>query len=126
VDPADPNDPVLSCLSQSALMVWIEGSDAHTDELIKRFDRAPKPMCYQASFLDAKWAAYLAQNGVAAHDVDPDNFVRWTYAQAMAHRQPLYRGMAKWGVKVTADEVAAVTSPDQFDVMIANALERNT
>ena len=44
VDPADPNDPVLSCLSQSALMVWIEGSDAHTDELIKRFDRAPKPM----------------------------------------------------------------------------------
>jgi hypothetical protein len=34
--------------------------------------------------------------------------------------------MAKWGVKVTADEVAAVTSPDQFDVMIANALERNT
>jgi hypothetical protein len=107
-------------------MVWIEGSDAHTDELIKRFDRSPKPMCYQASFLDAKWEAYLAQNGVAADDVDPDNFVRWTYAQAMAHRQPLYSGMAKWGVKVTADEVAAVKTPDQFDVMIANALKRNT
>ena len=45
---------------------------------------------------------------------------------AMAHRQPLYSGMAKWGVKVTADEVAAVKTPDQFDVMIANALERNT
>jgi hypothetical protein len=44
----------------------------------------------------------------------------------MAHRQPLYRGMANWGVKVTADEIAAVTTPDQFNVLIANALERST
>lgn len=124
VDPNNPNDPVLSCLAQSALMVWIEGSDAHTDELIKRFDRAPKPMCYQSSFLDAKWDSYLDAKSVSAQDVDPDDFVRWTYAQAMEHRQPLYHGMSKWGVKVTADEVANVTTPDQFNTLIANALEQ--
>jgi hypothetical protein len=124
VDPADPNDPVLSCLEECALMVWIEGSDAHTDELIKRFDRAPKPMCYQASFLDTKWDSYLAEKQVTDQEVDPNDFVRWAYAQAMAHRQPIYRSMSKWGVKVTADEVAAATTPKQFDAMIVNALER--
>ena len=124
VDPADPNDPVLSCLAECALMVWIEGSDAHTDELIKRFDRAPKPMCYQASFLDTKWDCYLAEKQVTDQEVDPNDFVRWAYAQAMAHRQPIYRSMSKWGVKVTADEVAAATTPKQFDAMIVNALER--
>ena len=124
VDPADPNDPVLSCLAECALMVWIEGSDAHTDELIKRFDRAPKPMCYQASFLDTKWDCYLAEKQVTDREVDPNDFVRWAYAQAMAHRQPIYRSMSKWGVKVTADEVAAATTPKQFDAMIVNALER--
>ena len=124
VDPADPNDPVLSCLAECALMVWIEGSDAHTDELIKRFDRAPKPMCYQASFLDTKWDSYLAEKQVTDQEVDPNDFVRWAYAQAMAHRQPIYRSMSKWGVKVTADEVAAATTPKQFDAMIVNAFER--
>ena len=124
VDPADPNDPVLSCLAECALMVWIEGSDAHTDELIKRFDRAPKPMCYQASFLDTKWDSYLAEKQVTDQEVDPNDFVRWAYAQAMAHRQPIYRSMSKWGVKVTADEVAAATTPKQFDAMIVSALER--
>ena len=124
VDPADPNDPVLSCLAECALMVWIEGSDAHTDELIKRFDRAPKPMCYQTSFLDTKWDCYLAEKQVTDQEVDPNDFVRWAYAQAMAHRQPIYRSMSKWGVKVTADEVAAATTPKQFDAMIVNALER--
>ena len=124
VDPADPNDPVLSCLAECALMVWIEGSDAHTDELIKRFDRAPKPMCYQASFLDTKWDSYLAEKQVTDQEVDPNDFVRWAYAQAMAHRQPIYRSISKWGVKVTADEVAATTTPKQFDAMIVNALER--
>ncbi|MCU0912578.1 MAG: ATPase [Rhodobacteraceae bacterium] len=41
VDPEDPDDPILTALSADCLMVWIEGSDAHTAELIRRFDRAP-------------------------------------------------------------------------------------
>jgi hypothetical protein len=81
-------------------------------------------MCYQASFLDTKWDSYLAEKQVTDQEVDPNDFVRWAYAQAMAHRQPIYRSMSKWGVKVTADEVAAATTPKQFDAMIVNALER--
>ena len=64
VNPENPNDPVLSALADQVLMVAIEGSDNHTAKLIKRFDRAPKPMYYQPQFLAEKWAQYLALNKV--------------------------------------------------------------
>ena len=56
--------------------------------------------------------------------VDPDAFVRWTYARPLAHRQPRYAAMARWGVTVTAEEVAQVRDPADFDALIAAALDR--
>ncbi|MDW4547820.1 ATPase [Defluviimonas sp. D31] len=124
VDPDDLSDPVLTALSGAALMVWIKGSDAHTEELIRRFDRAPKPMYYQPDFLRTAWSDYLAETGVAEDKVNPDAFVRWTYARALAHRQPIYAAMAKnWGVSVTAEEVATVRTPADFENLVARALE---
>ncbi|MDP2520154.1 ATPase [Shimia thalassica] len=124
VDPENPDDPILKALSQNTLMVWIKGSDDHAAELARRFDKAPKPMYYQPQFLKARWSEYLETNGLNEHQVDPDAFVRWTYAAALAHRQPLYQGMANWGVTVTAQEVAAVKTTSDFDDLIAAALER--
>lgn len=124
VDPNDAQDPVLTALSQSTLMVWIQGSDAHTQELIRRFDRAPKPMYYQPDFLISAWQTYLSETGQTETEVDPDAFVRWTYARALAHRQPRYEAMAKWGVTVTAQEVGSVTNTKDFNTLIATALER--
>ncbi len=124
VDPDDPADPVLTALSDSVLMIWIEGSEAHTEELIRRFDRAPKPMYYQPEFLHAAWEEYLCDNNLKEGDVDPDAFVRWTYARALAHRQPRYAAMARnWGLSVTAEAVAKVNSAEEFIALIARALE---
>jgi hypothetical protein len=124
VDPGDPADPVLRQLSETLLLVWIKGSEAHTAELIRRFDRAPKPMYYQPTFLHTAWEEYRATHNVTEENCDPDAFVRWTYARALAHRQPRYAAMAKQGVTVTAEEVAAVQSPADFDAMIARAIDR--
>ena len=123
VDPEDPEDPILSDLSQRCLMVWIRGSDAHTAELVRRFDRAPKPMAYSPDFLDRAWRDYVAAEGVAEDAVDPDAFIRWTYAQALAHRQPLYEAMARnWGITVEAEDMARVRDAADFDEVIAAAL----
>ena len=123
VDPDDPKDPVLSELGRHTLMVWIKGDDAHTEELIRRFDRAPKPMSYQPEFLDTVWTAYLDQKGIDEARVDPDDFIRWTYAQALAHRQPRYAAMARnWGLTVTADQIAALRDAADFDTLIAEAI----
>ena len=124
VDPDDPADLVLNALSDRLLLIWIEGSDAHTEELIRRFDRSPKPMYYRPDFLRAKWAEYLDRNRLSEAQVDPDAFVRWTYAQALAHRQPLYAAMAKnWGIRVRAEDVARIRDAAGFSQLVAQALE---
>ncbi|SEN97780.1 hypothetical protein SAMN05216227_103629 [Pseudorhodobacter antarcticus] len=126
VDPTDPADPLLTALSQNLLLVWIAGSDAHRDALIKRFDRAPKPMYYQPEFLATIWADYLTENALTESQVNPDAFLRYGYARLLDHRQPRYAAMAKWGVTLTADEVYTVKSPHDFNTLIAAALARQS
>ncbi|HVG46641.1 MAG TPA: ATPase [Rubellimicrobium sp.] len=123
VDPDDPADPLLTALSSRCLMIWIEGSEAHTAELIRRFDKAPKPMAYRPDFLERMWREYLAQDKVAEGGVDPDDFIRFTYAKALAHRQPLYAAMARtWGVSVRAGDIARVRDEADFVEVVAEAL----
>ncbi|WP_333684054.1 ATPase [Pontibaca methylaminivorans] len=123
VDPADPDDPVLTELSRHTLLVWIRGDAAHTQELVRRFDKAPKPMSYQPEFLSQVWEAYLDESGCTEAEVDPDQFIRWTYAKALAHRQPRYEAMARnWGVTVTADAVSALRDARDFEALVADAI----
>jgi len=124
VDPEDPADPVLTALSRDFLMVWIKGSDAHTAELVRRFDRAPKPMYYQPQFLEKAWIAYRVEKGLEEEQVNPDDFIRWTYARALAHRQPRYAAMATHGVTILAEEVAKIRTPADFNDLIALAITR--
>ncbi len=121
----DPDDPLLTELSRHCLLVRIKGDDAHTQELIRRFDRAPKPMAYQPEFLLQSWNEYLSENNCKEDEVDPDKFIRWTYARALSHRQPRYESLAKWGITVTADDVVTVKSIEDFDALISTALEHS-
>ena len=124
VSPEDKNDPVMRQLADTLLLVWIKGSDDHTAELVRRFDRAPKPMYYRPEFLHSMWEEYRDTHAVTEESCDPDHFVRWTYARALAHRQPRYAAMARWGVTVTAEEVAAVKSAQDFDALMCRAIDR--
>ncbi|MEP1963982.1 ATPase [Tateyamaria sp.] len=126
VDPNDDNDPLMTALSATCLPLWIKGDTAHTQALIARFDKAPKPMAYQPEFLLNCWQEYLSETNTPADKVNPDAFVRWTYARALAHRQPRYEAMARWGVTVTADEVASLKGEADFIDLVATALERRT
>jgi hypothetical protein len=117
------HDALLSELSKHCLLVWLRGDEAHTQKLVERFDRAPKPMAYQPEFLARVWGEYLSEFNVKEDDVDPDAFIRWTYAQALHHRQPLYEHMARYGVSLCAHEVAQIKSPQDFDRMIAAAID---
>ncbi len=124
VEPENRADPVLRELSDHLLMVWIEGSEAHTEELVRRFRAAPKPMYYTPDFMAAAWRDYLAARGVAESEVDPDDFMAATFARAMAHRQPLYAAMAEnWGVTVKACDVAGLRDAADFNALIAQAID---
>ncbi len=125
VDPADPQDPVLSTLSRHLLLVQIRGTEADAEELARRFDRVPKPMYYPETFLRETWDAYREEKGVAESKVDPDDFIRWGFRRLLRHRLPRYDAIARaWGVAVPAEQIAAVESAADFDRVIAAALDQ--
>ena len=123
VEPENPNDPVLRHLADNVLLVWIKGSAEHADTLAERFNIAPKPMYYPPEIMRDMWQRYLEKQGCDEVKVDPDDFIRWGYGEALSHRQPRYQAMADhWGVTVTAQDVAQVATPDDFDALIGAAI----
>ncbi len=124
VDPTDENDLIMAELAKRTLIVWIEGTEEHRQDLIRRFDKEPKPMSYDPAFLLATWEAYLAEFKVSADKVDPDDFIRWAFSRALAHRQPRYKAMAdRWGLTIPMKRVSEVRDAEGFIDMIAEALE---
>ena len=128
VNLADPVDPVLKCLSDSTLLLYIEGSPAHTRMLVERFRKAPKPMYYQPRFLESKWAEYKALNAIGEdNDVDPDDFTAWGFEQLLHHRIPLYEAIVrKHGYKVHMDQVPQVQSVADFVDLVASTIDKST
>ena len=124
VDAADPADPVMQEIAGHHLLVWIKGTEAHRDELCRRFHRAPKPMYFRPEFLSQIWTEFAALEGKPEDQIDPDAFLRFGYARLLDSRQPRYAAMARWGVTVTAEEMARLTSPADFDALIAKAINR--
>ena len=55
--------------------------------------------------------------------MNPDDFIRWTYARALAHRQPRYVQMAQWGITLQTDDVKNIYSPEYFEDLVASALD---
>ena len=123
VNPDDPDDPVLNVLESHLLLVWIKGSEAHRDELIRRFDRAPKPIYYQPAFLTQVWRDYLLAEALPADQVDPDAFLRFAYARLLNHRQPRYAAMARRGITLAAEDVAQIQTVAEFSSLISRTLE---
>jgi hypothetical protein len=124
VDPEDPDDPILAALAPHVLPVHIEGTEAHVDAMVRRFDRAPKPMYYRPDVLRQEWEAYLRLTGLAPDRVDPDAFVRWIYRRALDRRAPVYRAIAsRWGVTISASDLAGATDAPACTELVARALE---
>jgi len=124
VNPATA-DPVLKCLSEHTVMLYIEGNAQHTKMLVERFRANPKPMYYQPAFLDAKWVEYKQLNRIAKDDdVDPDGFAVWGFEQLLHHRVPLYEAIARnHGYKVRMEDVPAVKSEADFLALVSRAID---
>jgi len=120
VDPHDEQDPVLRCLADHTMLVYIRGTPEHTRMLVDRFRAHPKPMYYDPQFLDAKWTEYKTLRAIV-HDtqVDPDDFAVWGFEQLLAHRIPLYEAIAtRYGYVIDMNDVPGVrTESDLLDLL---------
>ena len=125
VDPASASDPVLRSLADDTVLVYIEGTAAHTSQLVDRFKRHPKPMYYRPEFLLSNWATYKELMGVANDDaVDPDGFAAWGFEQLLRHRIPLYEAIAKqYGYTIHMDDVPGISSDEDFLSLLARTID---
>jgi hypothetical protein len=126
VNPEDPHDQVLKTLSGSTLLLYIEGTPEHTRMLVERFRKQPKPMYYQAAFLEAKWAEYKALNAIAHDDdVDPDGFAVWGFEQLLHHRIPLYRAIAaNFGYTVRMRDIPDIDTEPKFIDIVSRIIDQ--
>lgn len=127
VDGNDPNDPVLTTLRDHVLPIWIQGSPDHKEVLVKRFKANPKPIYYREEVLIDLWSKYLEEKGVKASNVDPDDFIVWGFRRQLEMREPRYASIAKnWGLTVSAADVSLIKSADDFENLVAMALDANS
>jgi hypothetical protein len=126
VDPSDKNDPVLAALAEKTVMLYIEGTPEHLSMLVERFRKQPKPMYYEPTFLDAKWAEYKVLNKIKDDNaVDPDGFAVWGFEQLLHHRLPLYAKIAdNFGYRVRMRDVPTVTTEADFTSLVAKAIDQ--
>lgn len=120
VDVNDPHDPVLTCLAQHTVLVYIRGSAEHTRMLVERFRKHPKPMYYNPAFLATTWAEYLERRGISDESqVDPDDFAVWGFEQLLHHRIPLYEAIAeRYGYVIDMHDVPGLrTESDVLDLL---------
>lgn len=125
VDVEDPQDPVLACLAEHTMLVYIRGSAEHTRMLVDRFRKHPKPMYYNPAFLDAKWEEYKALQRITHDDaVDPDDFAVWGFEQLLHHRIPLYEAIAeRFGYVIDMHDVPGVQSEDDLLSLLARTVD---
>jgi hypothetical protein len=126
VNPDNPDDPVLKALSQSTLLLYIEGTEEHLQTLVQRFRKNPKPMYYQPEFLDRKWAEYKDLHKISNDDaVDPDGFAVWGFEQLLHHRLPLYKKIAEnFGYMVRMRDIPAVNSEQAFVGLLSRTIDQ--
>ncbi len=123
VEPENPDDPVLKSLSKSTLIVWIKGSPDQTEELYKRFVKAPKPMYYKESFLRKKWTEFCDIHNITEDSVDPDTFMSFGFKALIQHRIPIYERIARnWGVTIDAETLSKMKCEEDFIEIIKSAI----
>jgi uncharacterized protein (DUF2384 family) len=124
VDHNDPDDPVVKTLTDHTALLYIRGTEADAQELVRRFKASPKPMYYQPHFLLAKWAEFKALNKVKdERDVDPDAFGAWGFEALVRDRLPRYQALAdNFGYTVDAADLAAVRDGADFIGLMGKAI----
>jgi hypothetical protein len=125
VDPDNPDDEVIGTLSKSTALVHIRGTEADAAELVRRFQKSPKPMYYRPAFLVKKWAEYKKLNKITEDaKVDPAGFGAWGFEALLRDRLPRYQKLAdKYGYTVEASDLATVRDGDEFVDLIASAIK---
>ncbi len=119
------DDKVYQSLAKHSVILYIKAGKANQDALIKRAQTHPKPLYYQAEFLQTELDAYLKENQLTyVAQIDPDAFVRWIFPRLLAHRTPKYDAIAnKYGYTIDSEALYQCRTADDVFGLIYGALD---
>ncbi len=120
------DDPsALETLIKHTVIVYLRADEDMEQELIRRQIENPKPLYYQAPFLDKMLRTYMRDEGLKqVEEIDPDKFVRWTFPKLVAHRRPLYEDIAaRHGYTIDAKEIDDVHNESDFLTLLRDTLK---
>ncbi len=118
------NEQVLVELARQTLILYIDISAEQESEIINRQVKHPKPLYYEAEFLDNKLAEYLEHEQLSSADqIDPNHFVRWIFPELLNARRPKYEQIAdQYGYRVAAHEIEKVRDEQDFIELVCSIL----
>jgi len=120
------DDPdVLKVLADHTLILYIKANEKDEQELIRRAEEDPKPLYYREAFLDDQLAAYMMERGLSfVAQIEPDDFVRWTFPRLFRSRVPRYEAIARdHGYTISTDELKEARDEAAFLRIVERMLE---
>ncbi|MGF1526345.1 MAG: ATPase [Candidatus Competibacterales bacterium] len=116
--------PTFEGLAAHTVILYIDTDGEVEQTLVQRAALHPKPLYYQAAFLDRSLETFMTETGChQICDVDPDAFVRWVFPHLLAHRLPLYRNIAsRYGYSVPYRLVTQVRDDVDLVELICDAI----
>lgn len=124
VDPDDPDDEVLKVIDRDSLVIYIEATEEHTKELLRRQEAAPKPIYYRPDFLDAHMPGLLRHYGAkSVADILPADVGRYLYPRLLDHRIARYQRLAnRYGYTISMTDILRVRCSSELLDTIATAI----
>ena len=118
-------DPgAMETLVKNTVILYLEASADDEEKLVERARRDPKPMYYSPAFLRRRLPEYLTERELdSMAEALPDDFALWAFPRLIAHRRPLYAGLAKeHGYTVSARAAQGVRTEADFVDLVADAI----
>ena len=109
------DEDLIARVADQTRLVYIETDAASHQEVIKRAVQYPKPLYFPPDLFDGWVEDYCAVRGVPMSEIEPNDFSAWVFPKLFASRLPKYERLAEqYGVKVSAADLHACESEDQF------------
>lgn len=124
VDLDDPDDNVIKLLEQNCTVIYIEATEQHKQELLRRHSAAPKPIYYRPDFLDKNIPDLLTNYNVdKITKLSPAEVCSFLYPRLLDHRITQYKRLAnKIGYTISMTDILAIKDGPQLLQTIANKI----
>jgi hypothetical protein len=126
IEPTNPDDPAITALADNCVVIYIEATADHRQELIRRAAIYPKPIYYRPDFIEANLPVLLANHHAKRiEDLDPKLVARYLYPKLLDHRTTRYAAIAEQiGYTISMSDVLGAKTGQDILSLVAHAIDK--